>query len=85
MDKHVFVGTVFVLLAPALLFGQSPATSDDLTARMNRQDAEIQALREEVTRLRENPVRLPAVAATPAGMESAPDAATGGVAVAPAP
>ncbi len=81
MDKRNLLGMIFALLAPAMLFGQSPATSDDLSARMNRQDAEIQALREEVKRLQEDPVRLPAVAATPAGMATAPDPA----AVAPAP
>jgi hypothetical protein len=75
MDKSNFLGMIFVLLAPAMLFGQSPATSDDLSARMNRQDAEIQALREEVKRLREDPVRLPAVDATQTGMADAPGAA----------
>lgn len=44
------------------------STADDLAARMARQEAEMQALRAEIQRLREEPVRLPPVDATPTTM-----------------
>jgi hypothetical protein len=81
MTKCYFLTAALLLLAPAMSLGQSPAPPDDVTERMNRLEAETQALRQEVKRLREDTVRLPAVEATPAAMASAPDA----VAPAPAP
>jgi len=81
MKKCHFLVAALLLFVPAVSLGQSPASPDDVADRMNRQDADIQALREEVKRLREETVRLPAVAATPAGMAPAADA----VAPAPAP
>ncbi|MFZ1933182.1 MAG: hypothetical protein WCB27_26295 [Thermoguttaceae bacterium] len=81
MKKCHFLAAALLLFVPVVSLGQSPASPDDVAERMNRQDADIQALREEVKRLREETVRLPAVATTPAGMAPAADA----VAPAPAP
>ena len=77
------VALVFCLSGP--LFAQAPSPAylghpDDLAARLNRLEAETQTLRAEVRWLREHPVRLPAVDATPAGMTSTmapPDADNG--------
>jgi hypothetical protein len=52
---------ILVLLATATSWGGEPATDGDYAARMNRLEAETQALRDEVQRLREHPVRLPGV------------------------
>ncbi len=78
MKKCHFLAAALLLFAPTVLLGQSPAAPDDVSERMNRQEAEIQALRQEIQQLREGTTRLPPVEATPTGM-AAPDA------VAPAP
>ena len=81
MRNHVFFVMALLFGSPAPLLGQSPVPppatnhSEDIADRMNRLEAETQSLRGEVQWLREHPVRLPAVEATPAGMESAPPAA----------
>jgi len=80
MRKCGFLTAILLLFAPTMLFGQSPASRDDVADRMNRLEAETQALREEVKRLREDPVRLPTVDATQTGMAAAPDAPVPGTA-----
>jgi hypothetical protein len=75
MKKSEFLAAILLLFAPAMLLGQSTAPRDDVADRMSRLEAETQALREEVKRLREDTMRLPAVEATPAGMTQAPNAA----------
>ncbi len=75
MKRCYFLTAALLLLAPTVSLGQPPAPQDDVVDRMNRLEAETQALRQEVRRLREEAVRLPAVDATPVGMASAPDVA----------
>ena len=59
MKKWQLSAAILLLFAPTMLLGQSPAPADDVTDRMIRLEAETQALREEVKRLREDTVRLP--------------------------
>ena len=71
---HFLSAALLLSFAPPVSLGQSPAAQDDVADRINRQEAETQALREEMKRLREETVRLPAIEATPTGMAPAPDA-----------
>ena len=58
---------VLVLISQTPALAQGPAADDaGLAARMNRLEAETDTLRNELQWLRENPVRLPAIEATPA-------------------
>ena len=57
-------------------FGQS-ALSPDLTQRLHELEMQTESLRSELQWLREHPVRLPAVDATPVSMMSAPAAVAG--------
>lgn len=74
MIKQTLPIAALLLCICGTSFGQAtppyPGHSDDLTARLNQLEAETQTLRAEVEWLREHPVRLPAVEATPAGMSS---------------
>lgn len=68
-----------LFLGPAALFAQVPPSLPlsqpaDVAGRLNQLEAETQSLRAEVQWLREHPVRLPPVDATPTGMASAPAA-----------
>ena len=78
MRNRVFFVMALLFGSPTLLLGQSPVPlpspdpSEDVVDRMNRLEAETQSLRGEVQWLREHPVRLPTVDATPTGMASAP-------------
>mgnify|MGYP005839350737 FL=1 len=60
------------LLVAAVVLPQTTAKSDDaaVAARMSRLEAETQALRAELEWMREQPVRLPAVEATPVSMST---------------
>ncbi len=69
--------TAFSLIVVSLCFqttvawGQAPlppVPAEDVSSRLNQLENETQALRSEVQRLRENPVRLPAVTATTTSM-----------------
>jgi len=69
--------TAFSLIVVSLCFqavvarGQAPlppVPAEDVSSRLNQLENETQTLRAEVQRLRENPVRLPAVNATTTGM-----------------
>ena len=79
MNRCYFLVAVLFFL-PAMSLGQSPAPQDDVADRMNRLEAETQALRQEVKRLREDTVRLPAVDATQTAVAAAPDPAVSGAA-----
>ena len=72
MNRCYFLVAVLFFL-PAMSLGQSPAPQDDVADRMNRLEAETQALRQEVKRLREDTVRLPAVDATQTAVAAAPE------------
>ena len=81
MRNGIFLVTALLLGSPAILLAQVPAPppsngpSEDIADRMNRLEAETQSLRTEVQWLREHPVRLPTVDATPTGMAPAAAAA----------
>jgi hypothetical protein len=73
------VTAILTVSSSASVLAQMPApppmsASEEIVARMNQLEAETQALRAEVQWMREHPVRLPEVSATPVGMESAPAA-----------
>ncbi len=65
-----------IFCVSATLFAQAPnppysGQADELAARLNQLENETQSLRTEVQWLREHPVRLPEVQATPTGMAPA--------------
>jgi len=64
------IGLLSLLLASLPLCGAA-AAEESVTDRLQALEAEHQALRSELQWLRNNPVRLPAVTATPASMASA--------------
>ena len=83
VKRYLFLAAAFWLAVSGVSLAQVAANlqvpdlsgSDDVAARMSRLEAETQALRAEVQRLRDNPARLPPVDATPTAMAPAPDAA----------
>jgi hypothetical protein len=77
--KYLTCLLFLLLFYPLASLAQVPApppnlSAADLERRLNQLEAETQALRAEAQWLREHPIRLPAVEATPAGMASAPTA-----------
>jgi hypothetical protein len=80
MKNRIFWVLVLLVGSPTILMAQGPALPpsngpvEDVADRMNRLEAETQSLRAEVQWLREHPVRLPTVDATPTAMAPAPAA-----------
>ena len=74
MRYTAFLSCLFVLCISGRLWAQAPVpppnSPDNVASRVSQLEAETQALRNEVQWLREHPVRLPRVDATPSGMES---------------
>ena len=64
---------LFLLCIPSMSLAQAPVPANpsqpaDVSSRLNQLESETQALRAEVQGLRDHPVRLPAVDATPTAM-----------------
>ncbi len=70
MNKTIALVITFVFFGTVPLSADVSGIDLDFAARMNRMEAETQALRAELEYLRANPVRLPYLQANPVGMST---------------